>query len=159
MPMDFVGQNTSVVDGISAALSVISFFIALWAGLSVRRLTKAYQDLVRGQDLLDELRNTATEISDAAADPIANRDTLLLSFVSAEATLEGLKGRVGAWYVFWGRRSALKSDIEELRRALKRYHDKGERVLDRESVMGEYLEIQRVVVRVENLLRDRRLER
>jgi len=73
--------------------------------------------------------------------------------------LEGLKGRVGAWFVFWGRHGALKSDIEELRRALKRYHDKGERVLDRETVMGEYLEIQRVVVRVENLLRDRRLER
>ena len=148
------------MESLDSWLSVVSFFVALWAGVSVRKLKREYQDIIRGQDLLDELRATASEISDAAADPIANRETLLISFVSAEATLEGLSGRVGGWFVFWGRRGALKSDIKRLRHALKRYQDTEAQKLDRDSIMmGEYLEIQRIAARVANLLRDRRLER
>jgi hypothetical protein len=148
------------VESLDSWLSVVSFFVALWAGVSVRKLKREYQDIIRGQDLLDELRATASEISDAAADPIANRETLLMSFVSAEATLESLSGRVGGWFVFWGRRGALKSDIKRLRHALKRYQDTEAQKLDRDSIMmGEYLEIQRIAAKVENLLRDRRLER
>lgn len=153
-------QVVSLIESLDAWLSVASFFVALWAGITVRNLRSGFHDLIRGQDLLDDLRATASEISNAAVDPVANKDALLLSFVSAETTLEGLQERVGGRFVFWGTRGALKSDIGKLRRSLKRYQEEDNHPLDREAVMtGEYLEIQRVVFRAENLLRDRRLER
>jgi hypothetical protein len=153
------GQNGSFVADISDWLSVVGFLLALWAAWGVWRLRKAYQDLLRGQDLLEDLRRAASEISAAAADVEANRDTLLLAFVSAEATLEGLKSRVGGWYVFWGDRGALKSDIDKLRRDLKGHQDKGARNLDGATARAEWLRIQRIVLRVVNIQRDRRLER
>jgi hypothetical protein len=153
------GQIGSFVADISDWLSVAGFLLAIWATWGVRRLRKAYQDLVRGQDLLEELQKAASEISDAASDVEANRDALLLAFVSAEATLEGLKARVGEWYVFWGDRGDLKSDIDTLRRDLKGHHDNDARHIDRATAMAEYRRIQRIVLRVVNIQRDRRLER
>src|SRR5215212_10628334 len=94
-------QIGDFVAHISDWVAVAGFLLALWAAWGVRRLRKAYQNLVRGQDLLEELRRAASGISDAASDVEANRDALLLACVSAEATLEGLKSRVGGWYVFW----------------------------------------------------------
>ena len=85
------GQNGSIVADIADWLSVVGFLLALWATWGVRRLRKAYQDIIRGQDLLEELRRAASEISDAASDVEANRDALLLAVVSAEATMhEGM---------------------------------------------------------------------
>jgi hypothetical protein len=153
------GQNGSFVADISDWLSVVGFLLALWAAWGVRKLRKAYQDLVRGQDLLDELQRAASEIADAASDVEANREVLLLAFVSAEAALEGLKSRVGGWYVFWGDRGDLKSDIDKLRRDFKGHQDNGARHVDRATAMVEYRRIQRIVLRVINIQRDRRLER
>ena len=153
-----VDQIVSLVGDLSDWFSVVGFAIALWAGVRVRSLSKAFQDLIRGQDLLDELRDTASEISDYAADTATNHDDILLLFVRAEATLESLKGRVAGYFVVWGRRGALKSDIDVLRQDLNQYHAGGTRTLKRTAVMNEYRKIQRVVQRVENLQRDRRLE-
>jgi hypothetical protein len=147
------------LDRISDFLSVISFVVALWAGLRVRTLTRAFQDLIRGEDLLDRLRSIASGISSGASDTDANRDDILLLFVNADATLEGLKGRIGGWwFVFWGRRYTLKSEMDAVRRDLDRYQEGG-RTLDGAAVMGEYRKIQRVAEKVANLMQDRRLER
>jgi hypothetical protein len=148
----------NLVAKLSDWFSVASFVIALWVGLRVRSLRTAFQDLIRGQDLLDQLRDIASEISDGAADTVSNHDSILLLFVRAEATLESLKGRVAGYFVVWGRRGALKSDIDVLRSDLDQYQIGGNRTLDRTAVMKEYRKIQKVVQRVENLQRDRRLE-
>ena len=151
-------QVVSLVESLDAWLSVAGFVIALWAGIAVRSLRKGFQDLTRGQDLIGELGDIASAISEDAADTIANCDNILLQFVRADATLESLKGRVGGYFVVWGRRGALKSDIEALRSDLNLYQGRRGRSLDRTAVMEEYRKIQRVMQKAENLQRDRRLE-
>ena len=82
----------------------------------------------------------------------------MLLFGTAEATLDSLKARVGGRFAIWGRRRALKFEIDAVQRDLARYQDRG-RTLDRATVMEEYRKIQRVAEKVGNLMQDRRLER
>jgi hypothetical protein len=155
--MDLINQVLDWSQRVSGVLSIVSFIVAVWAALGVRRINNAWRNLIRIQDLHDELIDTASKIV-AAAPTVANdREAILHSFSEAEGILISLKGSIGGRFLFWSRRRALILDIEKVRADLKQCREKNN--LDRATTLEAYREISRVALRVRHYVQDRRLER
>jgi hypothetical protein len=155
--MDLVNQVLDWSQRVSGALSIVSFIVAVWAALGVRRINNAWRNLVRIQELQSELTGTASKISSAAPNVANDREALLGYFSDAEAILTSLKGSIGGRFLFGSRRRALILDIEKVRATLNQYREKNN--LDSATTREAYRQISQVALRIEHHVQDRRLER
>jgi len=138
-------------------LSIVSFVVAVWAALGVRRLNSAWRNLLRIQELRDELTEVASRISDAAPNVADDQEVMLGCFSDAEAVLVSLKGDIGGRFLFWSSRRGLILEIEKARTELNRYREKDH--LDIHTSWEAYRQISQVALRVEHHVQNRRLER
>lgn len=155
--MDLVDQALEWIERAAGVLSIVSFVVAIWAALRVRKLNSAWRDLLRIQELRDELTDKASNISVAAPNVANDREAILRYLSEAEAILISLKGSIGGRFLFWSRRRALILSIERVRTKLNQCQ--GDSNLNSPMTWETYRQISQVVLRVGHHIEDRRLER
>lgn len=155
--MDSLGQVLQWIERLSGVLSVVSFAVALWAAWGVRRLNNAWRNLLRIQELRDELTDVASRISTEAPNVVNDQEVMLGCLSDAEAVLISLKGSIGGRFLFWSTRRRLVLEIEKVRVELNRYREKD--YLNVHTASEAYRRISQVALMVGHHVQDQRLER
>jgi hypothetical protein len=152
--VDIITQFLEWADTLSGVLSVISFFVALWAAWGVRRINNAWRNFTRIRELHEELTRTASRISSAAPNIESNQEAMLEYFSAAAAILISLRHSIGGRYLFGSGRRRLILDMEEVRTNLNQYREK--QPVEREAARAAYLQISHVALRIQHHIEDRR---
>lgn len=155
--MDIITQVLQWANTLSGVLSVISFFVALWAAWGVRRINNAWRNFTRIRELKEELTETASRISDAAPNIESDQDAMLEYFSDAAAILISLRQSIGGRYLFGSGRRRLILDMEEVRLNLNRFGEK--RPVESATVREAYLQISHMALRIQHHIEDWRYGR